>query len=78
MKAKDHIKYLQKWHDPEEEIAVTVWCAGDVRDRAEEMEIDLSDSEVSEVLALMDNKHDCNIGNTLEAVDVWIDHVRNG
>lgn len=51
------------------------WSAIDVKERAKQIEVEITDDQAKEVLSLMDNKHDANIGINWEVIDEWIYYV---
>jgi hypothetical protein len=59
------------------EISI-VWCADDVRHVAEQKNITLTDEQVSDVLYLMQDRHDATIGMSWDIIDYLIDDVLEG
>ena len=39
-----------------------IWCIEDVRHKAKEMNIELTDKDCSDILGYIDRKHDCDLG----------------
>jgi hypothetical protein len=73
--AKEYIERLKSWYKDDDVLALAIWCADDVRSRAEEMEIDITDEQVDDVLSYVDNKQDCSLGITWDTLDFWIQEV---
>ena len=55
-----------------------VWCVFDVKHRAEQKNITLTDKQCNEVLGVMLNRHDCEIGASWLTMDYAIDEVIEG
>jgi uncharacterized protein YlzI (FlbEa/FlbD family) len=54
---------------------VIEWSTDDVMQQASEMEVVITEKQAKDVLSLMDNKHDANIGICWDVIGCWIDHV---
>ena len=55
-----------------------VWCADDVRQQAKDMDVELTERQVSDVLSLMQDKHDATIGMNWDVIGYFIDEVLEG
>lgn len=49
------------------------WHIEDVQERAKEIEINLTDEQASDILQLMEKRHDCTIGINWETIDIITD-----
>ena len=54
-----------------------VWCAEDVLVKADEIGIELTGEQVSDVLGYVERKHDASIGVNWDTIGYWIDEVIN-
>ena len=72
---KEHIEKLKKWYNPDDELAIAIWGAVDVKSRAEDMDIELTDEQVRDVLSCVENKQDATLGITWDTLDYWIEQV---
>ncbi len=52
-----------------------VWCADDVIQTAKEKGVELTDRQISDVLSLMQDKHDATIGMNWDVIGYLIDEV---
>jgi hypothetical protein len=68
------INHLQGY-DPSDEIAFVIWQAADIHKEAGEMGHELTDDQVSDVLRLIKEEHDCNVGINWDVIRYWIDRV---
>jgi hypothetical protein len=57
------------------EKMVVEWCMADVMQQASDMKVEVTEKQAKDVLSLMDNKHDANIGICWDVIGCWIDHV---
>ena len=70
---KDFLEKFRVEHPKDdEEIAVAIWTVKDVKLRAEEMHINLSDETAQKIVAAMHRHHDPNIGITWEIIDEYL------
>ena len=51
------------------------WHISDVENQAEGQGENLSKEECRDVLAMVNRKHDCNIGINWDVIDYWIDEI---
>ena len=69
-------EFLEKFKNDhpkdDEEIAVAVWTIDDVKSRAAELEIKVSDEGAKEIVAAMHRHQDPNIGLTWETIDSYL------
>ena len=72
---KEHIEQLKKWYKDDDILAVAIWAAEDVRSRAEDLEIKLTDEQVDDVLSYVHYKQDATLGITWDTLDWWIEVV---
>ena len=62
---KDFLERFKADHPKdEEEVAVAVWTVKNVKSRAEELHIDMTDERAQKIVASMHNHHDPSIGLT--------------
>lgn len=54
------------------------WHIEDVKSRAKERGIKVTDAQSREILEYIERKHDANIGVNWEVIDIWTDEVLNG
>jgi len=73
--AKEYIDRLQRFYKDDDVLAIAIWCADDVRARAGDMDIELTDEQVDNVLSYVENKQDANLGITWDTLDFWIEKV---
>ena len=73
--AKEHIRQLQRNYKEDDVLAVAIWGAENVRCRASDDGIGLTDEQVEDVLSYVDNKQDANLGITWDTLDFWIERV---
>lgn len=52
-----------------------VWCLEDVLGTADEMGVTITKKEASEVLWLLKNKHDAEVGVSWDTIKFWINDV---
>jgi hypothetical protein len=69
---KEVIERLSTLYNPEEVIAVPIWCVDDVREQAEEMGINLSREKAEEIVERIDQKHDATIGINWDVINFHI------
>lgn len=72
---KEHIEWMQETYKPEEPIAVVVWQADDVVNRAEEREIKITRKQAEEIIHRMHNRHDATLGITWDTIDCYLDDL---
>jgi len=70
-KVKDIIERLQT-RDPEEEIAVSIWSADDVKGTAENDDIILTDEQATEIIKSVDHYHDACVGINWDVIQCQI------
>jgi len=51
------------------------WHIDDVIDQAESHGEQLTEQEAKDVLGMVSQKHDCNIGINWDVIDYWIDQI---
>jgi hypothetical protein len=73
---KEAIEHLEKHHDPNEQICQIIWCANDVKMQAEEMDLEISEEEISDVLYEMEHRHDANYGISWETIDYYLGDIK--
>lgn len=70
---KNFLKEFQVQHPNEsEEIAVAVWTVKDVKSRAEERQIDITEKRAQEIVSAMHRHQDPDIGITWETIDEYL------
>lgn len=68
------IKRIQDNFMPDDPICCPIWQASDVKQKASEMGVELTDGQIASVLDAMDKYHDASIGVNWETVG---DAIRN-
>jgi hypothetical protein len=66
------------WCGDDEEIAVAIWCEGDIMSRAKQRGFTLSQlsqiqEKVKEIIRQIDHTQDSSLGITWDTVDVYTD-----
>ena len=61
--------------DLDTHIAVSVWGDLDIRCRAEELDIELTDDEVNDVLDNLTRNHDATLGINWDVIDATIEFM---
>ena len=59
-------------------IIADIWHDEDVRSRAEDMGVDITEEQIKEVLSCVHRKADANIGINWDTIDYWIEEVISG
>jgi hypothetical protein len=54
-----------------------IWCREDIKGRAKDLDMFLTDDKIDEVLYILVNKHDACYGVTWDTIDFWIEEVFN-
>ena len=73
---KDFLEKFKADHPKDnEEIAVAVWTVKDVKSRAEERHIELTDKRAQEIVAAMHTHHDPSIGITWDTIDAYLTNL---
>ena len=75
MKVSDAISQLQRYYQPDDEIAFAMFDAEDVETRCEERHINLTKKQVSDVLTAMRDDHDNDFGLCWDTMDSAIDSI---
>jgi len=70
----DRIKKYEQDFNEGKAIAI-IWCTDDVKHRALESKIKLTEQECIDVLSVIKNNHDCNYGLTWETIDTVVDDI---
>jgi len=68
---------LDRDHQPEELVAVAIWCIEDVIGRAKERGITLTREQADGILDLVDRKQDCSLGISWDTLDCYTDNYIN-
>lgn len=76
MKVKDLIKDLQQYKDPNFEIVAFFWRQDDIEECAEELGIELSKEEVSEVIRWLERKADTGEGIDWDTIGYAIEYIK--
>ena len=72
---QEHIEKLQREHpDRNEEIVVAVWTVDDVKARAEERQLIITNEQAKAIIAAIDRRQDATIGITWDTVDAYLDN----
>lgn len=69
----DVIVKLNENYQPDEHIAVAIWCEDDVIGRARERHKVVSREQAQRILDTIDNKQDCSLGISWDTLDFYID-----
>jgi hypothetical protein len=70
---KELISYLNRHYQPDDVVAADIWHRDDVRARAEERCLVISDALADAVIARMDRNYDATCGFTWATIDFWLD-----
>lgn len=70
---KDVIEKLNTDYQPDEHIAVAIWCEEDVIGRARERGKVVTKEQAQRILDTIDNKQDCSLGISWDTLDCYID-----
>lgn len=62
--------------DPNEVVAVAIWCVEDVLARAEERGIKISKEQAEEILDEIDRKQDASLGISWDTIDAYLDDFK--
>ena len=74
---KDVVDNLNRLYQPDEHIAVAIWCEDDVIGRANERNMSITIEEARGILEDMDNNHDAEMGITWDTIDSGLDALRD-
>ena len=61
-----------KGYKPDEHIATTIWCEGDVLSRAKELGIEITREQAQDILDNIDHQQDCLLGISWDTLDAYI------
>jgi hypothetical protein len=78
MQIKQLIEDLTKYHNPEDHVAVHLWCAEDVLEKAGEENVKLSRDDVNEILDDLHNHIDSEYGLCWDTVQSCIEKHLEG
>jgi uncharacterized protein CbrC (UPF0167 family) len=56
-------------------FALSIWSVEDVFSRCEDRDLMITEKEASNILSIMQSKHDANIGFNWDVLDIFIDEV---
>jgi len=70
---KDIIEWLSKVYDQEEHVAVDLWTAKDIKVRAEELGVEITEKETEEIVEKVHNHIDSEVGISWCVVDAYIE-----
>jgi hypothetical protein len=76
-KVQEVIERLKSLYQPDEHIAVAIWCEDDVIQQADGRNVSLTRAEAQEILDTIERKQDCSIGISWDVLDVYIDELVN-
>jgi len=62
---------------PDEHIAVTIWSTEDVKERAKERKIKITEKQAEELIDRIDHKQDATMGITWDTIDCYLDDLDN-
>lgn len=71
----DVIEKLNTNYQPDEHIAVAIWCEDDVIGLARERGKVVTREQAQQILDTIDNKQDCSIGISWDVLDAHIDEL---
>lgn len=63
-------------YDPNEVVAVAIWCVEDVLERAKERGIKVSKEQAEEILDEIDRKQDASLGISWDIIDAYLDDFK--
>jgi len=69
------IQRLNSQYQPDEHIAVAIWCEEDVFGRAEERGMAITTEQAQSIIEQMDANHDAEIGITWDTIDAGLDEL---
>jgi len=72
---RDVIEKLNTNYQPDEHIAVAIWCEDDVIGLARERGKVVTREQAQQILDTIDNKQDCSLGISWDVLDVYIDEL---
>lgn len=72
---KTAIEHLQSY-PPQTPCAIALWLPSDVKSRAEERRIKLTEKQIDYVLYYIEQKQDASIGINWDVLDFWIDEMK--
>ena len=75
MQVKDVIRHLTEDYEPEDHIAVPIWQTDDVKLRAEERGMKITDVDAINIVETMDRKQDATLGITWDTIDALLDDL---
>jgi len=64
-----------KGYQPDEHIAVAIWCEEDVFGRAEERDMTITKEQAQSIIDQMDANHDAELGITWDTIDAGLDEL---
>ena len=74
-RVSDVVAKLNSEYQPDEHIAVAIWCEDDVIRRARERHKTITREEAQEILDTIDHKQDCSMGISWDTLDAYIDDL---
>jgi len=57
-------------------VAVVIWSPEDVKGRAKQLGIKVTDEQVDDILDRLDDKQDCSLGISWDTIDCYLDDYR--
>jgi hypothetical protein len=78
MKVKELIKELQKYKNQDYQLVYDMFCEDDIKEQAADMEVTLTDEQVTEVIEWLERKADATQGMCWETIDYTIQQVTEG
>lgn len=74
-KLKEYTDYELTQELEKRDLAVVVWSWIDVHDRAEEVEVEITEKQAKAIIRNIHRMHDCNYGITWDTIDYHIDET---
>jgi hypothetical protein len=73
---KEIIEWLSKAYGQDEHVAVDLWAAEDIKVRAEELGVEITEKEAEEIVEKIHNHIDSEVGISWCVVDTYIEERR--
>lgn len=75
MNIKEYIKYLEDNYDCDTEIINVIWLGDDVRQHAEDLGIEITDEQVTQVIKWLERKFDSDSGINWDTIEFAINEI---
>lgn len=74
---KDLIERLQTTYNPDDVLAVAIWCLEDVKGRAKQLKINITDEKAKDVLDRIDRKQSAELGISWDTIDAYLSDIED-